>query len=341
MTRIETKFNALGNLRTWLLSDPIEWQEVKRIAHQKNPWFTQMEIDRATQAICQDLISEQALNHIIEKYDLNGSPRTKKTGLILAGNIPMVGWHDIQCVYLSGHPGLIKYSSKDDVLIPFLLKKLSRWDPELTDQIHSVERLHGMDAVIATGSNNTGRYFQEYFKNYPHIIRGHRNSVAILDGTETDNELALIGEDILSFYGLGCRNVTKLYLPSAYDIPNFLKILEEQFSYVKDHNKYINNLEYNYAIWLLNKEEFLASSVLLMKKNDSLLARIASVNYSSYDDRDQLVQELSSRKDQIQCIVTKKEIPGMNTIWPGKAQHPAWNDYADDLDTMEFLMNLE
>lgn len=341
MTKIETKFHALENLRTWLLSDPDEWQEIKRKASQQNPWFTEREINRATHAICRDLISERALNQIVQAYDVNGSPSSKKVGLILAGNIPMVGWHDIQCLYLSGHPGLIKYSSKDNVLIPYLLKKLSQWDPELLEQIQPVERIQGIDAVIATGSNNTGRYFHEYFKKYPHIIRGHRNSVAILDGSETEDEIALIGEDILSYFGLGCRNVTKLYLPSDYDIPQLLKILEERYPYVKDHNKYLNNFEFNYAIWLLNKEEFLSSSVLLMKKDDSLLARIASVNYGLYDDREKMLQEISSRREQIQCIVSKNDLPGMHTIRPGEAQHPSWNDYADDLDTMEFLMNLE
>ena len=340
MNDINLRLKALAQLGEWLRSDPDEWKEIKNKARSLNPWFSLKEIDRATNAIVDNMLSENVLREWAGKYDLAADIDEKDIGLILAGNIPMVGWHDVQCVYLSGHRGLIKYSSKDDILIPFLLEKITDFDSNAESRLLKADKLKGYDAVIATGSNNTSRYFNSYFKNVPNIIRQHRNSVSVVNGQESRDEIEALGEDIFSYFGLGCRNVTHLYLPKGYDPAQLISVWDEVFSYVIDHNKYKNNYDYNYAIWLLNKEDFMAGVSVLMKNDDSYLARIGSVNYQYYTEIDQVAQQLTNRADAIQCIVSKQEIGTHLVTKPGEAQKPAWNDYADNVDTMKFLKNL-
>lgn len=331
---------ALARLGDWLREAPPELEEIKITAKQKNPWFTISEIDRALNAISADLLSREALKAIGEYYDIPNDRSNTKIGLILAGNIPLVGWHDIQCLYLSGQKGLIKYSSKDDTLIPFLLKKMGEWDMEIDQYLSRTDQLKGIDAVIATGSNNSSRYFHEYFGKYPNIIRGHRNSVAVITGNESREEILALGEDIFSYFGLGCRNVTQLFIPRNVDLERYIAVWESSFNYVMDHHKYKNNYDYNFSIWLLNKEPFLASNAILLKEDNSLLARIASIHYTHYDTLDDAINEIKNKEHMIQCVVSSLPLNGISTLPPGSAQRPGWKDYADNLDTMSFLLNL-
>ncbi len=262
-----------------------------------------------------------------------------KTGLILAGNIPLVGFHDILCVLASGHIALIKLSSQDKLLIPYILRKLLEIEPGFNGRIEYIERLTGFDAVIATGSNNTSRYFDYYFGHVPHIIRKNRNSIAILTGEETSEQLKALGHDIFDYYGLGCRNVSKLYVPEGYNFNSFFEAIEE-FKGIADHHKYNNNYDYNKSIFLVNLDKHLDNGFLLLKQDERLASPLAVLYYEEYAELASIKQKLDENLDHIQCIVANKRLAGMNVINFGQTQQPKLWDYADGVDTMKFLKGL-
>jgi hypothetical protein len=261
------------------------------------------------------------------------SVEPKTVAIICAGNIPMVGWHDVFCTLLCGHSALVKLSSDDAQLMPAAIVVLEKFWPEVTDLVkYAHGKMENFDAVIATGSNNTGRYFEHYFSSYPHIIRKNRNSVAILNGTETPEELQELGKDIFAYFGLGCRNVTKIYMPEGYDIN---KVFEGIYSFhpIVNHNKYANNYDYNKAVWLLNQEDLLENGFILFRKDKGIASPTGSMYYEYYADETELRKELAEKAEQIQCIVSKNDIPF------GQAQNPGLADFADNVDTMEFLIS--
>jgi hypothetical protein len=257
----------------------------------------------------------------------------------MAGNIPLVGFHDWLAVIMTGHTAVIKLSEKDNALFPFLLERLKTIDERTTDWTIQVERLQDFDAVIATGSNNTARYFETYFAKYPHIIRKNRNSVAILTGAESDEDLKRLGIDIFRYFGLGCRNVSKLYIPKNYDLPHLLKVLDI-YSDIQNHNKYRNNLDYNRALLLLNQMPHLTNDCIIFQENEALISRIGVIHYEYYDDTETLKEKLSKEKENIQCIVSALPIPPFKTILFGETQSPSLFDYPDEVDCIDFLQNL-
>jgi hypothetical protein len=257
------------------------------------------------------------------------SAGNKTVGLVMAGNIPLVGFHDFLCIFLTGNKMMIKASSKDEVLIKHLVAQLLSWDERLIDSILFTPMLKGADAYIATGSNNSGRYFDYYFKKYPHIIRRNRTSVAFLNGRETPGELDRLADDVHLYFGMGCRNVTKLYVPVGYD---FVPMLEafRKYSYFSDHHKYKNNYDYYLAISLLNNQYYMTNGSVLLLENKSVFSPIAVLNYEFYTDKKEVEKELEGSKD-IQCICGKGYLPF------GELQQPAVTDFADGVDTMLFL----
>jgi len=258
----------------------------------------------------------------------------------MAGNIPLVAFHDWFCVLLSGNKFKGKLSSDDNLLLPFLSKVLITIEPYFENQIEFTEgQLKNMDAVIATGNNNSARYFEYYFSKLPHIIRKNRNSVAVLDGTEKSDELGLLGKDIFQYFGLGCRNVSKLFVPEKYKFDMFFESIIE-FKDIVMHNKYANNYEYNRTIYLMNSDKsLLDNNFLLLKADLSYSSPIGVLFYEFYSDINSLNAKLENEKEQIQCIVSKNNNV-KNAIGFGKAQCPSLNDYADGIDTMKFLISL-
>jgi hypothetical protein len=249
-------------------------------------------------------------------------------------NIPMVGFHDILCVLLSGHRLLLKLSSDDAVLLPFFLKLLCHYEPRFESNIlFAAGKLGNFDAVIATGSNNTASHFQYYFSKYPHIIRKNRSSAAILKGTEERSQLYELGKDIFSYYGLGCRNVSKLFVPAGYDFNGFFESIVD-FGYVIENKKYANNYEYHRALFLLEKEHLLDNNFLLLRQNTSLHSPVGVLHYEHYEDMDQVLRFLSVNDAQIQCVVGEGHIPF------GYSQRPVITDFADKIDTCQFLVTL-
>ena len=253
----------------------------------------------------------------------------------MAGNLPLVGFHDFLSVFVAGHKALIRFSSKDDKLFSFVLKNLVKISPESKEYFETTERLQGFDAVIATGSSNTGRYFEHYFGKYPNIIRKNRSSVAVLDGNETIEELKSLGEDVFTYFGMGCRNVSKLYVPKDYDFPHLLDNWAH-YQPLTNHNKYKNNYDYNRSILLLNRTQHFASDYIMLMENENMTSPVSILYYEFYDNEKDWRNKLKENAEQIQCSVGKAE--GLLPF--GTAQNPQLNDYADGIDTMQFLSNL-
>jgi len=301
-----------------------------------NGWYTNENVYFAIQSWAEAL-TEDNLNQWLNRYNLDTiSPKT--VGLVLAGNIPLVGFHDFISVLLSGHKVVVKTSSNDQHLLPFLAKYIIFVEPKFGGYITFAEgKLENFDAVIATGSNNTARYFEYYFKNKPSIIRKSRNSVAVLDGNETKEQMIALGEDVFRYFGLGCRNVSKIFVPRGY---NFDAFFGGMFPYnqVMKFEKYINNYDYNKAVFLMSNFNLLDNEFLIIKEDLSYASPISSVFYEYYDKLEEIKNKLQQDHDQIQCIVSNNLIE--NSVSFGQTQKPKLWDYADNIDTINFLINL-
>ena len=307
------------------------------LSQSHNGWFTPEQVKFSVQSWAKAL-TEDNLNQWLSNYDFS-KIEPKKVGLILAGNIPLVGFHDFLSVLISGHDVLVKTSSNDQHLLKFLAKYLIAIQPELNSKITFVEgKLEGFDAVIATGSNNTARYFEYYFKDKPSIIRKNRNSVAVLDGTETFEDLVGLGEDIFRYFGLGCRNVSKLFVPKDYNFDNFFKAMYEYRDVIK-YEKYANNYDYNKAVFLMSNFQLLDNEFLTIKEDTSYASPISSVFYEFYENLEEITTRLNADAEQIQCVVSKNLIP--NSVTFGQTQQPKLWDYADNMDTLAFLNSLK
>ena len=320
----------LGN---YLLQNNDEWQTVKQRAYRENPWFAPEFIDIAAENIARSFLNEQMLKDWLNHYPaLNHAEDGKTVGVVMAGNIPLVGFQDFLCVFMSGHKQQIKLSSKDQVLMQHLLSKMGEWSADFQGLVSVVERLKDCDAYIATGSNNASRYFDYYFGNRPNIIRKNRTSVAVLDGKERKEALEALAKDIMLYFGLGCRNVTKLYVPEDYDFVPLIEVLKD-YNYYLDFHKYHHNFDYQLAILIMNRKEYMNSGSLLLIENEELFSPISLVNYSFYKDAVILKENLRAN-EEIQCIVGNGFVPF------GQGQSPSLMDYADNIDTMLFLQRL-
>lgn len=326
------RIELLEKLGHYMTSDDEAWQSAKHKASVNNPWFTPEFINLATENIAQEFLTAKALQRLISGYFIPQNQAPQNVGIVMAGNIPLVGFHDWLCVFLTGHIAYIKLSSKDDVLLPFLLKKMNEW--ESSAAIFSVvsERLNGCDAYIATGSNNSAVHFSYYFRHHPHLIRKNRTSVAILWGDETPAVLEKLADDVHLYFGLGCRNVTKIYVPNNYDFVPLLNVFEK-YHHLINFNKYKNNFEYNLALHILNKREYMTNDSLLLVEDKSFFSPISQLHYEYYSDAEKLKQELKLSQE-IQTIVSSDETPF------GQSQRPDICAYADGVDTMDFLLSL-
>ena len=366
------KIQYLVELGERLRSSP-EFQNKVQTAVQKNSWFIPEFVSYATEAIIREMLNEAKLRQWLGRYQSNllqnssipspsergrgedhqgnseGGPLKpvdKTIGLIFAGNLPLVGFHDVLCCYLTGCRMKIRLSSKDDDLFPTLLNILFAIDKELSAKVELVEQLKDFDAVIATGSNNTNRYFEYYFRHHPKILRRSRNSVAILTGRETPAELERLADDIFLYFGFGCRNVSKLYLPAGYDVtgifPHFNK-----YQWLIQNNKYMNNYDYNSTLLMLNKSQFLTNNFVILEPNSSIPSPVSIVHYEFWNDEASLIADLKENSENIQCTVGNTSnmsgafrTSGISLVPFGQSQHPELWDYADGVDTLHFLLGL-
>jgi hypothetical protein len=328
---LQMRIELAAQLGPYILSGSPEWLETKHRASLTNPWFTTEFIDIAAENIAKHFLDKQKLESWTSSYKI-GTVDQKKIGIVMAGNIPMVGFHDFLCVFISGHKAIIKASSKDEVLIKHFVQKLTEWNKEVSELVAFQEMLKNCDAYIATGSNNSARYFEYYFKKYPHIIRRNRTSVAILEGNETIKELEELADDVHLYFGMGCRNVTKIFVPKDYEFIPLLTAFKK-YDHFKDHNKYKNNYDYNLALHILNGKFYMANESIILLENSSIFSPISQLNYKFYTDKKTVEEDLKSM-DDVQCTV------GHNYIPFGQAQLPSLADYADGIDTINFLTKL-
>jgi hypothetical protein len=309
-------------------------------AESENPWFTRENIIIALKNIS-DSIERKKIEQFAKRYekDLWRYGKTRTIGVVMAGNIPLVGFHDFFCILLAGHRFLGKLSSEDSRLLPAIAEVLARISPGFVNLISfSDKRLEGFDSIIATGSNNTYRYFEYYFGKYPNILRKNRNGVAVLTGKESMEELSGLADDIFIFFGKGCRNVSKLYLPEGYDFQLFMEPFS-RYGHLSDHNKYRNNYDYYRTIYIIDKTDYIDLGNLLLIESLNIPSRVSVVNFEYYNDPGVVKAILREKEEQVQCIVCQNEIVPA-AIKPGKTQCPELWDYADGIDTMEFLLNL-
>ena len=299
--------------------------------HLLNPWFTPENVTFATAAIADELTPENLAKWTNSYPQLQHDTNPVKAGIIMAGNIPLAGFHDFLSVLISGNRLIAKTSSKDSELIVKVAGILCSIEPRFRQNIEFTEReLSNFDVIIATGSNNSSRYFDQYFGRYPNIIRKNRNSIAFIEGNETDADLINLGSDIFSYFGLGCRNVSKIFIPEGYDPANLISKWNS-FSSLINHIKYGNNYDFSKAVYIVNKENFIDAGYLLLKEDKGLSSPVAVLYYEYYTSDYAFQRETELLKDKIQCIVGHGHIPF------GKAQSPHLWDYADGIDTIEFL----
>ncbi|MBP8085898.1 MAG: acyl-CoA reductase [Saprospiraceae bacterium] len=330
--------SSLPALRGLLTHPSQSLEDIIQKAFAANPWFIPEFTKAAIDSIATEFLDENACAQWISSYP-QSSDTQKTIAVIMAGNLPLVGFHDLLCILASGHKALIKLSDKDSVLLPWLTDQWITIEPSLAPSIKYVYRLDGFDAAIATGSNNSARYFDYYFRSYPHVLRQNRNGIAVLTGEESLEELRQLAKDIFLFFGLGCRNVSRIYVPSGYDFSGWEEAMAE-WKYLGDHNKYRNNLDYNFAIYIINSVPHINLGHLILKEDDAIASRIGCVHYSYYDDLNSLEDLLQTKKDEIQCIVSKDPIQGWDHVRFGESQQPRLDQYADGIDTMQFLTSL-
>jgi hypothetical protein len=329
---LEKRLSLLTFIGQYIKSNSVVFQEIKEKAFAQNKWFTPHFIDLAANNIANSLLNEQNLALFAKKFNLENTPNSQKSvGIVMAGNIPLVGFHDLICVFLSGHKQRIKLSTKDSILIPHLIEIVKEEFPEVDEYIQFNDMLKGCDAFIATGTNNSARYFEYYFGKHPHIIRKNRTSIAILDGSESTEELELLADDIQLYFGLGCRNITQVLVPENYDFVPLLHALKK-YDYFREHDKYKNNFDYYLTIAIMNNQFYMTNNSILLKENESPFSPIGQLNYRYYKNIIDTLKNINN--NEIQTIVGK----GFQQF--GTAQKPGLEDFADGVDTMTFLQSL-
>ncbi|HRN55267.1 MAG TPA: acyl-CoA reductase [Agriterribacter sp.] len=332
MLNLQQRIHLLTLLQKYITgSDPL-WLAAKARAAENNPWFIPPFIDNAIACIAGRFLEPAALHTWISAYAV--PPQTSRpvhTGITMAGNIPLAGFHDFLCCFIWGHPQTIRLSSKDHVLLQHMVEKMISWNSLVAEYVAFAETLRGCKAYIATGSNNTARYFEYYFRNYPHIIRKNRTSVAILKGDETTRDLEKLADDVYLYFGLGCRNVTKLFVPAGYD---FLPLLAafKKYDWLTENHKYKHNYDFNLAVLLLNRQSYMTNGSVILCDNTAVFSPISQLHYAFYTDPAEVYKSLNP--DEIQCIT------GTGKTALGTAQCPGLTDYADGIDTMLFFQQL-
>lgn len=340
-------FVKLGKFLTQLdqgspdfLLDKLEILKSKiKEAEIKNNWFTEESLLNSLKALSDQLLEEN-FDAWITPYNLSENESNKKVLLVMAGNIPLVGFHDFVSVIISGNKAVVKLSSNDKVLFPFVWEVMCEICPDLSDKLEYIDDIkeRKFDAVIATGSDNSAKYFEYYFRNIPRIIRKNRRSVAVLNGKESKQELQGLAEDIFLYFGLGCRNVSKLFLPKGYDLNQLFDVFFP-FQEIVNHKKYANNYDYNKAIFLMGGHKLTENGFLLMKEDSSLQSPVSMLFYEFYEELEKVKDYIDENSELLQCVVSKENLVKKNTHF-GETQKPNFWDYADNVDTIEFLSSI-
>lgn len=305
-----------------------------------NPWLTVENQRLAIQAICDHFLQQPLLEAWSSGYAVADEVRPRRVGIVMAGNIPLVGFHDFMCTFVSGHLAVVKCSEKDPWLFPLLVRQLIAIDARAEAYVVLADRLNDVDAIMATGSNNTARYFEAYFGHKPHIIRRNRSGLAVLSGQESHEDLLALCKDVFTYFGLGCRNVSSLWVPAGYDFTPLMEALYEHREIVL-HSKYKNNFDYHYASLVLNRQPFLANGCVMLLENPQIASPMAMLYYQYYEQVSELPERLRAAAADIQVVVSAVPLPqDIHARSFGQAQQPQLADYADGIDTMAFLSML-
>ncbi len=326
------RIEVIKILKEYLLADLAPLIAVKKKAFEKNKWFTEEFVNLSFKNISSQFLDSEKLKAWINHYHIDDNISPKKIGIVMAGNIPLVGFHDFLSVFITGHHQHIKLSEKDEVLLTHFIEKMCEWNPKVANVVKISSLLKDCDAYIATGSNNSARYFNYYFGKYPSIIRNNKTSVALLTGNETIEELTALADDVHIYFGLGCRNVTKLFVPKDYDFVPLLNTFRK-YNYFADHTKYKNNYDYNLALLIMNNKFYMTNESIILVENENIFSAVSELHYSYYENENIVLNELD-KEENIQCIVGKNHLPFGSTHSPGLF------DYADGIDTMQFLLSL-
>ena len=331
---IERRITAFAALGDFVLKNPVSLQEIVNKTFIYNTWFTIDNINQALQNIAIEFLHREKLENWISGYGSKITTHDTKTiAIVAAGNIPMVAFHDILCVLISGNKLQLKLSEKDQYLLPFLLEQLINIEPDFNELISIQFKLEKFDAIIATGSNNTAKHFAYYFGKYKNIIRRNRNSVAILTGEETKEDIENLGHDIFDYFGLGCRNVSKIFVPEKFDLYSLKDGLTKHIG-VNQHNQYMNNLDYQRTLYLMNQTPLIDIDFINIVENNSLHSPISCLHVERYKTLEDVKKNIAEQTENIQCVV------GKGYLEFGKSQQPTLSDYADNVDTMKFILSL-
>ncbi len=330
--QLQNRINNIVELGLFYKNNNEELEALVENAHYQNAWFIPSFIHKSLSAIASNYCDKDLLENFVQQYFTTEPSHNTTVGIVMAGNIPLVGFHDLLCAYLCGHNIKAKLAQKDTVLMQHAIQFLNDRAEGCASPIEIVDNLKNCDAYIATGSNNTARYFEQYFGKYHHIIRKSKTSVAVLTGQESSQDLEMLSNDIFNYFGLGCRNVTKIMVPAGYNFEKLIDTLKNNTE-ISNHNKYTNNFDYNLALCLLNKQYYMTDGKILLLERESLFSAIATLHYQYYTDYPMLIEQLQNHPDT-QAIVGKNQIPF------GHAQQPNLLDYADGVDTMQFLVSI-
>ena len=330
---LQERIQIMSELGRYMAGNDPEWLAVRERAGRENTWFIPRFVDAAIRAIVEDMLDPGLLEKWTARYHLPAeNPSLQRVGIVMAGNIPLVGFFDLLCVFISGHRAVIKPSTKDQRLILHLLQQLERIDARTVDCITVAERLQGCDAYIATGSNQTGRYFNQYFGKYPHIIRRNRTSVALLTGKEKPRELEALAADMQDYFGLGCRNVTQIFVPRGYDFKPLLEALKT-YDFLMDLPAYKHNFDYHLTLLIMRNQFYMTNDSVVLTEHASPFSPVSQIHFQYYESDTSPLPALQ-KDENIQCIV------GEGVLEAGNAQRPTLFDYADGVDTLQFLIGL-
>lgn len=337
MVNDNSKIELMQQWKVLLATREESYKNMAKEAVAMNPWFIESEIDRSLKAIAQDYLDDHTLHQWILKYQPKEVDYHKSVGIVAAGNIPFVVFHDLICAIFTGRKVYLKLAEKDTVIPTHYLRGLKKISENLVD-VEIIQKLPEVDAYIITGSSLALNHYKNYLKGKPAIMRGHRNSIAILDGNENDDELTNLGFDVFSYFGLGCRNVSKLFLPVGYDLSRLFKVWDTVFNYLIDVNVYYRNYDYQKALKLVNRVDFLDTGYVMFEESKSISPPLATVFYEYYRDNDELKRWIHENEERLQCIVANSSLDFQGSVAFGRSQHPGLWDYQDNLDTMEFLI---
>jgi hypothetical protein len=331
---VHQRIKALARMGKEMLEPAGNWQDAVAMAARHNPWFTPDNIRKSIQAIANNYLAKEKLEQWIARYDLSKFDQHKLIGVVTAGNIPLVGIHDVLAILVSGNICQLKLSDKDNILMEFFLERIMAIEPRFKNFIQIKHKLEKFDGIICTGSNNTARYFEHYFGKYKHIIRRNRNSVAILSGDENEEDLVALGSDVFTHFGMGCRNVSKIFVPKDFDLLKLKPAWDIPYGDVMLHHKYKHNLDYQRTVYLMNQIPMLDIDFINIVENPALTSPIACLYYERYNEPDDVDARLKQDSLNIQCVTGKGHLPF------GTSQEPELWDYADGVDTMDFILHL-